>query len=91
MDQEELRVLLAGIKQTVARKRSTGEYPPGLEQQLDYEFSALTAAEDTTSGTSMVALRNLLMDRLAIVDHLAMTIVELETRLSAIETSLKSR
>ncbi len=91
MQQEELAALLAEIKKSVAHKRSTGEYPPGLETQLDSEFATLLTADDDLSVTDMVNVRNLVMDKLAIIDHLAMTIVELEARLSVIETSLKSK
>jgi hypothetical protein len=85
----ELDSVLKDILNIVAQKRSDGVYPPGLEEQLDAEFSHLLSHDELNTQNSLLNVKNMLLDRLAVVDHLAMMIIELEARLKVIETKLK--
>lgn len=91
MNGHEVETLLAEISQSVAKKRRNGLYPPGLEEQLDAEFQNILSREELDLRETLLMIKNMVLDRLAVVDHLAMMIVEIEERLSVIEASLKSR
>lgn len=87
----EMTSIIKEIQEKVAQKRRDGLYPPGVEDQLDAEFLNVLSHGDLDRRDTLLHLKNLVLDQLAVVDHLAMMIVELESRLSAIENSLKSR
>lgn len=78
--------ILQHVKTEVAAKRQAGLYPPGLERELELEFAAIVDRSTTSGGWRPDEVRNLVMDYLAVIDHLAMTIVELEARVSRLET-----
>ncbi len=80
-----LEDVLGEVAARVASKRNAGEYPPGLEQELEYEFSNLLSQSSGRSVTELTSLTHLIIDRLAVVDHLAMMIVELEDRIQKLE------
>jgi hypothetical protein len=80
-----LEDVLAEVAARVASKRDTGEYPPGLEQELEYEFSNLFSKSSGRSTSELTSLTHLIIDRLAVIDHLAMMIVELEERIQKLE------
>ena len=44
MEQVDVALLLTGIKEQIASKRLSGEYPPGLEQQLEREFAEIMSS-----------------------------------------------
>jgi hypothetical protein len=54
LDSDELEAVVADLRSDVARRRAAGEYPPGLEAQLEAEFEAIMRAvhrpEVDTSG-----------------------------------------
>lgn len=87
----ELNSVMDEIASRVAQKRRDGLYPPGLEEQLDAEFQNILSREELDLRETLLMIKNMVLDRLAVVDHLAMMIVEIEARLSVIEASLKSR
>jgi hypothetical protein len=80
-----LEDVLAEVAARVASKRGTGEYPPGLEQELEYEFSNSLSKSSGSSTSELTSLTHLIIDRLAVIDHLAMMIVELEDRIQKLE------
>ena len=43
MKQVEIEQLMADIQDTIARRRAAGEYPAGLEQELEAEFASILA------------------------------------------------
>ena len=77
--------LLQQVLSTVQKKREAGVYPPGLEQELEYEFSNFLSKSSGSSTSELTALTHLIIDRLAVIDHLAMMIVELEDRIQKLE------
>jgi hypothetical protein len=77
--------ILRNVLQIVEQKRSDGVYPPGLEQELEYEFSNFLSKSSGSSTSELTALTHLIIDRLAVIDHLAMMIVELEDRIQKLE------
>lgn len=81
----QLEEILTEITERIASKRSTGVYPPGLEQELEYEFSHLLSQSVNNGALDLSSLIHLITDRLAIVDHLAVMIVELEERIHKLE------
>ena len=82
--------LLKKLSEEVARKRSLGVYPPGLEQQLEYEFDEIVKRKAEDNGETVQALKNLVLDKLAVIDHLSIMVVELESRIAQLERSQKS-
>jgi hypothetical protein len=80
-----LEDVLDEVAVRVASKRASGEYPPGLEQELQYEFSNLLSKSSGSNASELAVLTRLITDRLAVVDHLAMMIVELEDRIQKLE------
>lgn len=85
-----VKVLLEQIRVVVAEKRSSGLYPPGLEQELEYEFREILERKTEGPEYTIQALKNLVLDKLAVLDHLSMMIVELESRIVQLERSRKS-
>lgn len=77
--------LIEEVLSLVQKKREAGIYPPGLEQELEYEFSNLLSQSVNKDTVDLSSLIHLITDRLAIVDHLAMVIIELEERIHKIE------
>lgn len=77
--------ILSQIASRVADQRQRGKYPPGLEQELEYEFSNLLSKLSGSSTSELASLTHLIIDRLAVIDHLAMMIVELENRIRQLE------
>lgn len=121
------------VRERVREGRLNGQYPPGLEQQLDWEFQHLITAAERRLGVSQILqvqiaslekylevsdnkdeathrlkdiVRNLvefarksedaderlvlelnrhIMDRVAVVDHLAILMVAMERRLERLE------
>ena len=63
-----------------------GHYPPGLEEELDAEFSEIVKRSANGVSTTIDEVKHLVIDYLAVVDHLAMMIVELETRIARLES-----
>ncbi len=43
MKQVEIEQMMADIQDTIARRRAAGEYPAGLEQELEAEFASILA------------------------------------------------
>jgi hypothetical protein len=84
----QLEEILAEITTRVAGKRSTGVYPPGLEQELEYEFSNLLSQSVNNNTVDLSSLLHLITDRLAIIDHLSMMIIELEDRIEKLENKV---
>jgi len=83
--------LLGRIRAEVAEKRRAGTYPPGLEEELEIEFAEIIARPAAEAEWHPAELKNLLMNYLAVIDHLAMTIVDLESRVSRLETDRSGR
>jgi hypothetical protein len=77
--------IMRNVLQIVEQKRRDGVYPPGLEQELEYEFSNFLSKSSGSSTSELTALTHLIIDRLAVIDHLAMMIVELEDRIQKLE------
>ena len=77
--------LLETIRQRVETRRRAGEYPPGLEESLEYEFAEMVRRHADRDMT-VDELKDLVLSRLAIVDHLAMMVVELEDRIARLES-----
>lgn len=73
-------------KIVVEQKKLDGTYPPGLEQELEYEFANLLSKALGGTESELASLTHLIIDRLAVVDHLAMMIVELEHRIQELES-----
>lgn len=76
--------LLQTIRDRVEEKRLSGEYPPGLEESLEYEFAEMVQRHSGRT-TTLEELKDIVLSRLAVVDHLAMTIVELEQKVARLE------
>lgn len=87
---DELAKLLERIRLSVEDKRALGLYPPGLEQELEYEFNEILRNQTGGHDETIQALKNMILDKLAVVDHLSMMIVELESRIVQLERSHKS-
>jgi hypothetical protein len=77
--------ILSDVLTTVAEKRRDGIYPPGLEQELEYEFSHLLSQSVNNNDLDLSSLIHLITDRLAVVDHLSMMIIDLEQRIYKLE------
>ena len=77
--------LLQEVRREVERKRAEGLYPPGLEQELQSEFQEIIEQQASGARTDLNRISNLVIDYLAVIDHLAMLVVELETRISQLE------
>lgn len=86
-----LSQVLQQVQADVAEKRRAGTYPPGLEEELEIEFAEIIARAAAQSEWHPAELKNLLMNYLAVIDHLAMTIVDLESRVSRLETDRSGR
>lgn len=84
MLQSSVEELLRTIRERVEEKRRSGEYPPGLEESLEYEFAEMVRRHSGRT-TTLEELKDIVLSRLAVVDHLAMTIVELEERIARLE------
>ncbi len=87
---DELAKTLERIRASVEEKRAAGLYPPGLEQQLEYEFNEILMSETEGHGDAIQAIKRLVLDKLAVVDHLSLMIVELESRIIELEQSRRS-
>lgn len=133
MNEFETDRVIEMVRERVRQGRLNGQYPPGLEQQLEWEFQHLITAAERRLGVSQILqgqvssleeylklsdnkdeathrlkdiVRNLvefarksedaderlvlelnrhIMDRVAVVDHLAILMVELERRLERLE------
>lgn len=77
--------LMEEVLSTVQKKREAGIYPPGLEQELEYEFSNLLSQSVNNNDLDLSSLIHLITDRLAVVDHLSMMIIDLEQRIYKLE------
>lgn len=62
MNQAELESILSDIQGTVARRRAAGEYPAGLEEQLEREFEALRQLTYRGDSDRIDSLQRLLDD-----------------------------
>ena len=60
MKQVEIEQMLADIQDTIARRRSAGEYPAGLEQELEAEFASILALTHRGEADRADALEQLL-------------------------------
>ena len=90
MVQPDINQILASIRKEVDQKRASGSYPPGLEQELEFEFAEIMKKAGGGDPTTITELKDLILSRIAIVDHLAMMVVELESRLYKLESNLTS-
>lgn len=81
--------VLNQIISRVAEQRSQGKYPPGLEQELEYEFSTIMNHATRNQELDLERLFHLLHDRLGVIDHLAIMTVELEDRIRQLEQKVR--
>lgn len=77
--------LLKIIRETVREKRVEGLYPPGLEEELEREFAEVVSRASARGDQPTAEIKNLVLDYLAVIDHLSMIVVELESRVSRLE------
>lgn len=87
MSKIHLDQILQQVRVEVAERRRSGSYPPGLERELEIEFAGIIERSSASIEWAPEELKNLLMNYLAVIDHLAMTIVELETRVTRLEAN----
>lgn len=135
----DVAAIVDSIKDRIAERRARGEYPPGLEQQLEWEFQHLIDATNRrvlaseklaghvrsldvylkesgnldeathrlkdimmvmvdviaqTEDADRRLVRELnhhIMDRISVVDHLAVLLTELESRISGLEQDAEPR
>lgn len=133
MSQPDIEEVIAAIRDRIADRRAKGDYPPGLENELEWEFQHLIESTNrrvvvsqvlveqvrmleeylrvsgnvdegthrlkdivtiltTVAGEAENADRRLVaelnqhvMDRIAVVDHLAILMTELERRVIRLE------
>lgn len=90
MNEVEQSQFLRKMSEEIVRKRALGLYPPGLEQELEYEFNEILRNQTGGHDETIQALKNMILDKLAVVDHLSMMIVELESRIVQLERSRDS-
>lgn len=77
--------LLKIIRDRVREKRAAGLYPPGLEEELEREFAEVVSRTSAGGDQPAAEIRNLVLNYLAVIDHLSMMVVELESRVSRLE------
>lgn len=58
----EIEQIMAGIQDTIARRRAAGEYPAGLEQELEAEFASILALTHRGEADRADALERLLQE-----------------------------
>ena len=58
--QVEIEKMMADIQDTIARRRAAGEYPAGLEQELEAEFASILALTHRSEADRADALELLL-------------------------------
>jgi len=58
----EIEQIMAGIQDTIARRRAAGEYPAGLETELEAEFASILALTHRGEADRADALEKLLED-----------------------------
>lgn len=133
MNDFDIADVMETVRERVRKRRLAGHYPPGLEQELEWEFKHLITAAERRVRVSQVLhgqvtaldeylelshnkdeathrlkdivhnlvefarksedaderlvaeLNKHIMDRIAVVDHLAILMVELERRLERVE------
>jgi hypothetical protein len=56
----EIEQIMAGIQDTIARRRAAGEYPAGLETELEAEFASILALTHRGEADRADALEKLL-------------------------------
>ena len=60
MTHGEIEQIMAGIQDTIARRRAAGEYPAGLETELEAEFASILALTHRGEADRADALERLL-------------------------------
>lgn len=90
MFEADTEFLLKGIQEEVAKKRRAGLYPPGLEQELEFEFAEIMNKSGGADLSTLSEIKDLVLSRLAVVDHLALLVVELEARVQSLESRIKA-
>ena len=60
MTHGEIEQIMAGIQDTIARRRAAGEYPAGLETELEAEFASILALTHRGEADRADALEKLL-------------------------------
>ncbi len=60
MKHAEIEQIMAGIQDTIARRRAAGEYPAGLEAELESEFASILALTHRGEADRADALEKLL-------------------------------
>jgi hypothetical protein len=58
----EIEQIMAGIQDTIARRRAAGEYPAGLETELEAEFASILALTHRGEADRADALERLLQE-----------------------------
>jgi hypothetical protein len=58
----EIEQMMAGIQDTIARRRAAGEYPAGLETELEAEFASILALTHRGEADRADALERLLQE-----------------------------
>lgn len=79
------------IRDKVSQRRLDGLYPPGLEEELEREFESIMSRRDDDPHTLVGDVKNLVLDYLAVIDHLAIMMVDLEERIQRLETGDRDR
>ena len=62
MTHGEIEQIMAGIQDTIARRRAAGEYPAGLETELEAEFASILALTHRGEADRADALERLLQE-----------------------------
>ena len=62
MTHGEIEQIMAGIQDTIARRRAVGEYPAGLETELEAEFASILALSHRGEADRADALERLLQE-----------------------------
>ena len=62
MTHGEIEQIMAGIQDTIARRRADGEYPAGLETELEAEFASILALTHRGEADRADALERLLQE-----------------------------
>ena len=83
--------ILQQVAERVAHKRAQGLYPPGLEEELEAEFEEVIRRQGVSSTQTVDDVKNLVVDYLAVIDHLAVMVVDLEERILRLENSVSDR
>lgn len=62
MTHGEIERIMAGIQDTISRRRAAGEYPAGLEQELEAEFASILALTQRGEADRADSLEELLQE-----------------------------